>query len=250
MRKSLTIYIGLLILLLVSGVTAVLLISDKGDESSNISDGANIQKEKLPDNQRDTVVTNVVNESGIGELPLPVFREDVIVYFKEMPVLEEFGSKYGGKLIFAKQDIKMAAFETQPIGKTGETSQQTLDFINVVSKDPRVEKAYTDGFMFIRPDKVYLPEPHITYPEDFDKKGFAYAPKEVKVGFWRLPSSPEEFASKYDAKLRYVEDVLFFAVFEADNITEFLRKISTDPYVRHAEPNGIVYSGYAPNDPK
>ncbi len=239
MRKSLTIYIGLLILLIASGVTAVFLIPDRGDESSNISD---LQKEKLPDNQRDTVVTNVINESGIGELPMPAFREDVIVYFKEMPLsLEKFASKYGGKPIFIKQDIKMAAFETNPNGRTGEVSQRTLDFINETSKDTSVEKAYHDGFMFIKPEKMFSPEPQITYPEDFDIKGLAYAPKEVKVGFWRLPSSLEEFASKNGAKLVYVEDVLLFAVFETDNTTEFFKNISTDPYVRHAEPNGLVY---------
>lgn len=217
---------------------------------SNISGNASPQEVKLPDNQRETVVTNVMNEPGIGELPMPKFREDVIIYFKEMPELGAFASKYRGRLIFVKPDIKMAAFETSPIGRPGKTSQQILDFINEVSKDPLVEKAYQDGFMFIKPEKVFSLEPKIAYPEDFDIKGLAYAPKEVKVGFWRLPSSLEEFASKYGAKLVYVEDVLLFAVFETDDSTEFIKKISTDPYVRHAEPNGIVHISSTPNDPK
>ena len=184
----------------------------------------------------------------------PVFRDAVIVYFKEMPTsLEEFASKYGGTLIFAKEDIKFAAFETEPISMPGETSQHTLDFIEEVSKDPRVEKAREDGFMFVRPDKVYMPEPKIVYPEDFDKKGWGYIPNEVKVGFWRLPQSFEEFASKYGAKLKDFDEAnefLLFATFETDNVTGFIKKISTDPYVRHAEPNGVVYGGYTPNDPK
>ncbi len=213
------------------------------------SGNANGQEVKLPDEQRATVVTNIANEPGIGELPMPVFREDVIVYFKEMPDIGAFASKYRGRVIFIKPDIKMAVFETNPTGRTGQVSQRTLDFINETLKDSSVEKSYHDGFMFIRPEKVFSPEPQITYPEDFDIKGLAYAPKEVKVGFWRLPSSLEEFASKNGAKLVYVEDVLLFAVFETDNTTEFIKKISNDPYVRHAEPNGIVYSGgHTPND--
>jgi hypothetical protein len=239
MRKSLTIYIGLLILLIVSGVTAVLLIPDKGNESSNISD---LQKEKLPDNQRDTVVTNVVNESGIGELPMPVFREDVIVYFKEMPLsLEEFASKYGGKPIFIKQDINMAAFETNPTGRTGEISQRTLDFINETSKDPSVEKAYQDGFIFTDPNKVYTLEPKITYPEDLKKQGGGYVPNEIIVGFWRMPPSPEEFASKYGATLKSIDEGLLSVTFETNDASGFIERISMDSYVRYAEPNGLVY---------
>jgi hypothetical protein len=248
MRKSLTIYIGLLILLIVSGVTAVFLIPDKGDESSNISD---LQKEKLPDNQRDTVVTNVVNESGIGELPMPVFREDVIVYFKEMPDIGTFASKYQGRVIFIKPDIKMAVFETNPTGRTGQVSQRTLDFINETSKDSSVEKAYKDGFMFTRPDKMYLSQAEIIYPEDNDKEGIKYAPNKVIVGFWRQPSSLEELASENGGNLTSVDDVLQFAAFKTDNLTGFIRNISTNPYVRYAHPDPMGHiASYTPNDTK
>ncbi len=196
-----------------------------------------------------TVVTNVVNNPGIGDLPIPVFREAVIVYFKEMPVsLEEFALKHGGKLIFSKQDINMGVFETKPVGKPGERSQRTLDFINEVSKDPLVEKAYHDGSMFIRPNKVYLPESKLTYPENTGE----YAPNEVIVGFWRIPPSLEGFASKYGGKLKGFGDAneaLKFASFETNNISEFINKISTDPYVRYAEPNGIGHAGSIPTDP-
>ncbi|VVB85971.1 Halolysin [uncultured archaeon] len=225
-------------------------INNSSINNSSINDSSNTQEIKLPDDQRATVATNISYESEIGDTSVPQFREDAIVYFKEMPDIGAFASKYRGKVIFVKPDIKMAAFETNSIGKTGEVNQKTLDLINEISKDPLVEKAYHDGFMFVRPGKVISPESKITYPEDFDIKGLAYAPKEVKVGFWRLPSSLEEFASKYGAKLVYVEDVLLFAVFETDNTTEFIKKVSTDPYVRHAEPNGIFHSGSTPNDPK
>lgn len=177
----------------------------------------------------------------VEDLPMPVFREDVIVYFKEMPAsLEEFASRYGVKLIFVKQDIKLAAFETNPVGRPGEVSKATLDFINEVSKNPLVEEAFHDGFMFTRPDREYSSEPKLTYPEDMRDE---YVPNEVIVGFWRFPPSLEEFASKHGGKLKNFDDadnVLKSALFETNNITEFIKKVSTDPYVRYAEPNGIV----------
>lgn len=173
----------------------------------------------------------------VEDLPMPFIREDVIVYFKEMPAsLEEFASSYGGKLIFAKQDIRLAAFETVPIGRTGQTSQSTLNFINEVSKDSRVEKAYRDEFEFIRPDREYSPEPELMYPEDMKDE---YVPNTVIVGFWRHPPSLEEFASRHGGKLIYYEEVLMFAGFEVSNISEFISKVSTDPYVRYAHPDGI-----------
>ncbi len=241
MKKRLIIYIGLLFLLIVSGVTAVLIMSDKGDESSNIIKDANIQKEKSPDNQRNTVVTNVMNESGTGELPMPVFREDVIVYFKEMPDIGAFASKYRGRVIFIKPDIKMAAFETNPTGRTGEVSQRTMDFINETSKDPSVEKAYQDGFIFTDPDKVYTLEPKITYPEDLKKQGVEYVPNEIIVGFWKMPPSPEEFASKYGATLKSIDEGLLSVTFETNDASGFIKRISMDSYIRYAEPSGLVY---------
>ena len=184
----------------------------------------------------------------------PVFRDAVIVYFNEMPASqEEFASKYGVKLIFVKEEIKMAAFETEPSSMPMETSQRTLDFIEEVSKDPCVEKAYEDGFMFVSPSEVYTPEPEIEYPADFDKKGWEYIPNEVKVGFWRLPPSLEKFASEYGAKLKNFDNAnefLLFALFETDDATEFIKRISTDPYIRHATPNGVGHICYTPDDPK
>lgn len=179
----------------------------------------------------------------VEDLPMPVFREDVIIYFKEMPAsLEEFASKYGARLIFAKQDIKMAAFETVPIGRPAQTSQKTLDFISEVSNDSRVEKAYRDEFEFIRSDEEYSPEPKLMYPDNMKDE---YVPDQVIVGFWRFPPSLEEFASKNGGKLKNLDDadnVLKSALFETSNITEFIKKVSTDPYVRYAEPNGIVHA--------
>ncbi|NQE44814.1 Halolysin [ANME-1 cluster archaeon GoMg2] len=181
----------------------------------------------------------------------PVFRDAVIIYFKKMPASqEEFASKYGVKLIFVKEDVKMAAFETEPSSMPMETSQRTLDFVEEVSRNSRVEKAYKDGFMFVRPNKAYTPEPMITYPEDFDKKGWEYIPKEAIVGFWRLPPSLEEFASRYGATLKSVDVDLLSALFEIDDVTGFIKRISTDPYVSYIEPNGVGHITYVPDDPK
>jgi serine protease len=183
----------------------------------------------------------------------PVFRDAVIVYFNEMPAsLDEFASEYGVKLIFVKEEIKMAAFETEPSSMPMDTSQHTLDFVEEVSKDPCVEKAYEDGYMFVDTKKLYTPEPKITYPEDFDRQGAEYIPNEVCVGFWRLPPSIEEFASRYGAKLKDFDNAnefLLFAVFETDDATGFIKKISTDPYVDSCAPLGVVH-GYTQNDPK
>jgi serine protease len=184
----------------------------------------------------------------------PVFRDAVIVYFNEMPTsLGEFASEYGVTVIFVKEEIKMAAFETEPSSMPMETSQRTLDFVEEVSKDPCVEKAYEDGSMFVDPKKRYEPEPEIVYPEDFVKQGVEYVPNKVIVGFWRLPPSLEEFASKYDAKHKNfgeAYEVLLFAVFETDDVTEFIKRVSTDPYVRYAHPDPIGHICYTPDDPK
>ena len=184
----------------------------------------------------------------------PVFRDAVIVYFNKMPTsLYEFASEYGVTVIFVKEEIKMAAFETEPRSMPMETSQRTLDFVEEVSKDPCVEKAYEDGSMFVDTKELYKPEPEIIYPEDYDKKGWKYVPNNAMVGFWRFPQSLEEFAFRYDAKLKNfgeANEVLLFATFETDDITEFIKRVSTDPYVRHAAPNGVVHGGYTPDDPR
>ncbi len=187
-----------------------------------------------------------------GEMPkaeddtLPVAREDVIVYFKEMPAsLEGFASKHGGKLIFAKPDIKMAAFETNPKKDPGKTSKQTSDFIAKVSRDSLVEKTFEDGFKFMDTKKEYSTKPLILGPEYYGDG--EYVPNKVVVGFWRLPPSLEEFASRYGGKLMNLSDgdkVLGTASFETNNISEFINKVSTDPYVQFVELDGIghIYS--------
>ena len=180
----------------------------------------------------------------------PVFMDAVIVYFNEMPAsLDEFASEYGVTVIFVKEEIKMAAFETEPSSMPMETSQRTLDFVEEGSKDPCVEKAYEDGFMFVDTKKLYKPEPKIIYPEDFDRVGAEYIPNEVNVGFWRLPPSLEEFAARYGATLKSVDVGLLSALIEIDDVTGFIKRISTDPYVSHIEPNGVVH-GCIQNDPK
>lgn len=247
MSKSKGMQLGaLLMTVIIVSITFTVASSAPVTDSKN-GGNAIAQEVKLSDDQRTTVVTNIANESGIGELPMPVFREDVIVYFKEMPDMGAFASKYRGKIVFIKPDIKMAAFETNPTGRTEEVSQETLDFINEVSKDPRVEKAYHDGFMFTRPDKIYSPEPKITYPEDLEKQGVKreYILNKVLVGFWRFPPSLEEFASKHNGKLVGFDDAneaLMYASFETNDVSGFIRSVSTDPYVSSASPDANYYS--------
>ena len=173
-------------------------------------------------------------------------RDVVIVNFKEMPPsLEEFASQYGGKLIFVKEEIKFAAFVTSertPMPRP--TSQRTLDFIEKVSKDPCVEKAYEDWNIFTSyPTARYTPKVTIIYPED----GLVYI--KVLVRFLRLPPSLEEFATRYGATL-VEDDSLQYAIFETDDVTGFIRKISTDPYVILAMPTdlGLGYGRIA-DDP-
>lgn len=115
-------------------------------------------------------------------------REDVIVYFKEMPSsLQDFASAHGVRLIFSKLDIKMAAFETMPVLQPGKESTVAQNFIANVSNDPRVESAEFDGFMFTNSTKNYTGQPTIITPEDMKKSNADYAPNEVTVGFWKMP---------------------------------------------------------------
>ena len=72
----------------------------------------------------------------------------------------------------------------------------------------------------------------------------------MDVGFWRLPPSLEEFASGYGATLVSVNEVLLAATLETNDVTGFVKKISTDPYVSYAEPVGIGHICYTPDDPR
>ena len=126
-----------------------------------------------------------------------------------------------------------------PVGRPGQTSQSTLDFIKKASNDSHVERIFRDEFMFTDTKRDYLPEPKVIYPED---KKDEYVPNQVIVGFWRFPPSLDEFASKYGGKLMDSEGVLLSAKFTVSNISGFIKKVSTDPYVRYAEPNGIGHA--------
>ncbi len=229
--------LGAMLLVSMAAVGAESVDANLSNNTMNLSNNTIPQEKKLPDNQTEIVVNNVVNNTGIGELPMPVFGEVVIIYFMEMPVsIEGFASKYGGKPVFVKQEIKMAAFETKPEKRPGVTSQQTLDFVARVSKDPLVEKSFEDGFMFLDTKKNYSQKPLIQGPEYYNKLGLEYVPNKVRVGLWRFPPSLEEFASRYGGRLMNLSDadkVLMSASFETSNISEFIDKISTDPYVRY-----------------
>jgi len=246
--RRLLLYLGVVALLILGMATVVMANFDKVPEKPDVI--VNEPPDKNPPEPK---------KPGIDEIkpkeyrPDPRFtpksREVVIVYFKEMPPsLEKFAAKYDGKLIFIKEDIKMAALETNPIKMPGKTSRVTLDFIEKVSKDPIVEKAFEDRFMFVKPGEVYKPEPKVVYPEDMKDN---YVPNEVIVDFWRMPPSLEEFAKKYNAKIKRVSNVLMSATFEVNNISEFIKKVSADPYVMDVTPNGLgFYADYTPNDPK
>ncbi len=231
--------LGAMLLVSMAAVGAESVDANLSNSTMNLSNNTIPQEKSQPDNQTETVVSNVVNNTGIGKIPQPELREVVIVYFKEMPVsLEEFAAKHSGKLVFVKQDIKMAAFETKPEKRPGVTSQQTLDFIARVSNDPLVEQSFEDGFLFLNTNNNYSTKPLIQGPEYYNKLGAEYVPNRVIVGFWRFPPSLEEFGSKYGGKLMNLSDagrVLKFATFETSNISEFIDKVSKDPYVEFIE---------------
>lgn len=122
----------------------LVVVSTGSSDAINLSNDTNFSNDTIPQ-ENETYQMN----KEVEDIPKPAFREVVIVYFKEMPVsIEEFASKYSGKLVFARQEIKMAAFETKQEKKPGVTSQQTLDFIDRVSKDPLVEQSFEDEFFF------------------------------------------------------------------------------------------------------
>jgi serine protease len=221
-------------------------------EEGNAEDGvaANALITENPVDGKSGELESDMSEFRIQDPRLPTFREVVIVYFAEMPSsLNELALKCGGRLIFVKEDIKMAAFETSSMAIPGETSQTGLDFVSQALKDPCVEKAFRDPFMFGAPDSRLSPDPFIRYPEEFEKNGWEYAPNMVSVGFWRLPPSLEEFASTYGGRLLRFDEVLLFATFETSDMTEFIKKVSADPYVRTAGPNGISQICSEPTDP-
>ncbi len=246
MRRLLLCY-GIVVLLILGGVAVAMANFDKVPEKPDVI--INEPPSKNPPEPKKPEIDEIKPKEYKPDPKFtPKFREVVIVYFKEVPPsLEKFAEKYGGKLIFAKEDIKMAAFETNPIKEPGKTSKVTLDFIERVSKDPIVEKAFEDEFMFTDAKKVYRPEPKVVYPEDMKDD---YVPNEVIVDFWRMPPSLEEFAKKYNAKVININEYLMSATFKTSNMVEFLRSVSKDPFVSSAYPRGCGEYSYVPNDPK
>jgi len=237
--------VAALMLILIGGLISGISLNDKNDAPpiTDIVPDEAVTEEVPP--KKDVTPSVVIPP---GEPVGPAFRESVIVYFEEMPgSLEDFASQYGVKLIFAHEEIKMAAFETNPTSRSAQTSQITLDFINKASKDFRVEKAYKDGILFIRSDKTYTQEPEITYLDDLEKQGVERGNilNKIRVGFWRFPPSLKDFADRHGGKLVNFDDAneaLLYASFETSNITGFLENVSVDPYVRSASPDASYYS--------
>ncbi len=74
-----------------------------------------------------------------------MYKEVVIVYFKEMPKsIDEFAAAYDVTPIFVKEDIKMAAFETNPVKIGGVVSEKTTQAIEKISKDLIAESVKRD----------------------------------------------------------------------------------------------------------
>ena len=84
----------------------------------------------------------------------------------------------------------------------------------------------------------------MTYPEDYDRRGFEYVPNQVSVGFWRIPPSLEEFSARCGGKpIDLTESDLKFkwVLFETEDMNGFIDRASQDPYVRNVELNGIFH---------
>lgn len=182
--------------------------------------------------------------NNTGKIPGHQPREDVIVYFKEMPAsLDAFASSYGVKLIFARPEIKMAAFETMPELEPGAKSAIAQNFLANVSKDSKVKGTEFDTFMFVDTTMDYT-QPWVVTPEDLERNNTSYVPDKVSVGFWRMPPSLDEFGAKYggtlvNSSVDYGLNVnyrLKFATFTTNNMTDFIKKVSSDPYVSSAAP--------------
>jgi serine protease len=193
-------------------------------------------------------MTPPVNESRHDQIMnpvspgLPVYRGTVIVYFKEMPdSIDEFATTYGVTTIFVKADIKMAAFETDPVAIGGVVNEKTTQAIEKISKDSRVEQVERDTYMFVDRANEINTTPIVRYPEDYG--GSDLVPDQVAVGFWRLPPSIEEFGAKYGGKpisLSETDMRLQAFVFETKDVKGFIDRASKDPYVSFVELNPYV----------
>ncbi len=187
-------------------------------------------------------------------LDFPVYREVVIVYFKEMPKsIDEFAAAYNVTPIFVKEDIKMAAFESNPRKVPGITSEKTESVIENISKDSLVEQVKRDTYMFTDKEREITTTPSVEYPEEYIQKGVEYVPNLVSVSFWRLPPtmSLEEFGAKYGGKLDNptTSDLEFQSVwYETEDVKGFIDRASENPYVSNIQPAPYFHSSAIPND--
>ncbi|AFC99467.1 hypothetical protein Mtc_0703 [Methanocella conradii HZ254] len=202
-------------------------------------------------------LTSNVTSDGLSDVNtsmpfnVPVYREVVIVYFKEMPVsVGEFASSYGVSPVFVKGDIRMAAFESDPVMVGGVVSEKTALAIERISKDPRVESVKRDTYMFVDPRQEIDMTPRLIYPEDLEKKGVEVIPDRVCVGFWRLPPSLDEFGEKYGGKpidLTETNLRLQWVSYETKDVKGFIDRASKDPYVQYIEVHGKGQWATIPN---
>jgi serine protease len=195
-----------------------------------------------------------INQSSYD---FPSHREAVIVYFKEMPAsMDGFASLYCVTTIFVKDDIRMAAFETEPQFIHGVTGEKTQKVIAKMSNDSRIEQVKKDMYMFVDKKQEINATPEVRYPEYYIQKGIDYVPNQVIIGFWRLPSSLEEFGAHYGGRPINVTEgdlELQSVLFETEDIRGFIDRVSKDPYVKYIDLNvksriDDLISNYEPMD--
>jgi serine protease len=203
----------------------------------------------LKDNLSSTGELLIDINSTKTSVNMPVYREVVIVYFKEMPVsMDEFATAYDITPIFVKGDIRMAAFETDPVMIGGVVSEKTTRAIEKISKDPLVEAVKRDTYLFVDPKTEIKTMSSVKYPKDYE--GNDYVPNQVTVGFWRLPPSIEEFGEKYGGKPINVTEAylrLQTVIYETDDMDGFIDRASKDPYVSFIELNPYFHLASIPN---
>ncbi|MGA9138655.1 MAG: hypothetical protein WBZ29_00415 [Methanocella sp.] len=181
------------------------------------------------------------NQTPVDE---PHTREAVIVYFRDNPSsMNAFSGSYNITPIFYKADIRMAVFETVVNQFPLVISNKTREVIEKLSQDPLVELAYRDTFLFLDRREPINTTASVTYPEEYDKKGWEYVPHQLMVGFWRIPPSIEEFSARCGGRpVNLTESDLEFkwVLFETEDMNGFIDRASQDPYVRYVELNGII----------
>ena len=139
---------------------------------------------------------------------------------------------------FVKSDIDMAVFRTNGISTPEMPSQITRDVINNMSNDPLVESVNNNSYLLAGKD-LTNGTPVIHGLEYFNQNGWKYIPNKVSITFWRLPPSIDEFGSTNGGTLdnwTNAESLSYqVAIYDADNVSDFIQRASSNPYVSNIE---------------